>query len=49
VALGELVAIPLSDPELARSRLVLASRTGRALPLAPSNFLETLRAALFEA
>lgn len=48
VALGELAAVPLSDPELAASRLVLASRSGRALPNAPANFLETLRAALFE-
>lgn len=48
VALGELVAIPLLDPELTGSRLVLASRSGRALPIAPTSFIETLRTALFE-
>jgi DNA-binding transcriptional LysR family regulator len=48
VALGELVAIPLTDTDLAGSRLVLASRSGRALPMASSSFLESLRGALFD-
>jgi DNA-binding transcriptional LysR family regulator len=47
VALGELVSIPLSDSDLARSQLVLATRTGRTLPIAALTFIETLRATIF--
>jgi len=39
---GDLVAIPLSDRALRQSRLVLASRATRMLPIAASSFQETL-------
>ena len=42
---GELVAIPLTDPDLCKGRLVLASRAGRILPIAAASFVETLKAA----
>ena len=42
VALGELVAIPLVDPALAHTRLVLAMRQGRVLPIAAAAFAEQL-------
>lgn len=40
---GELVAIPLSDPELSRGNLVLASRAGRKLSLPALSFAEALK------
>jgi DNA-binding transcriptional LysR family regulator len=43
---GHLVAVPLIDRELTRSRLVLASRAGRMLPIASIGFAEQLKAAL---
>jgi hypothetical protein len=43
---GSLVSIPLSDPDLARGRLVLASRAGRILPIPAASFVETLKGAL---
>lgn len=42
-----MVAIPLSDPELAEARLQLCSRRGRVLPVAAAAFAEELTA-LFE-
>jgi hypothetical protein len=42
---GELVAIPLTDPDLRKGRLVLASRAGRIPPIAAASFVETLKAA----
>jgi DNA-binding transcriptional LysR family regulator len=42
---GELVAIPLADPDLCKGRLVLASRVGRSLPIPAASFVETLKAA----
>ncbi|MET0962860.1 MAG: LysR substrate-binding domain-containing protein [Noviherbaspirillum sp.] len=48
-ALGELVSIPLTDAELARSRLQLAARTGRSQPIAALTFAEALKGALFGA
>lgn len=46
VASGELVAIPLIDPELRGGRLVFAARKGRNLPLPALSFIETVRQAL---
>jgi len=43
---GELVAIPLTDPDLTKGRLVLASRAGRLLPIPAASFVETLKAVL---
>ncbi|MFD1255084.1 HTH-type transcriptional regulator CynR [Devosia equisanguinis] len=40
---GELVAIPLSDPELSRGNLVLGCRTGRKLSLPALSFSEALK------
>ncbi|WP_417681455.1 LysR family transcriptional regulator [Roseibium sp.] len=42
-ATGELVAIPLIDPELTNGRLVLVNRTGRKLSLPAISFAETLK------
>jgi hypothetical protein len=42
-----MVAIPLSDPVLADTRLELASRRGRVLPVAAAAFAEEVRA-IFE-
>jgi DNA-binding transcriptional LysR family regulator len=39
-----MVAIPLSDPELAEARLRLCSRRGRVLPVAAAAFAEQLTA-----
>lgn len=46
VRAGGLVAVPLSDRALSRTRLVLATRRGRALPIAALRFGETLQCAL---
>jgi DNA-binding transcriptional LysR family regulator len=46
---GTLVAIPLINRELTRSRLVLASRAGRMLPIASIGFAEQLKASLIHA
>lgn len=43
---GTLTAVPLSDPELALGRLVLAARRGRALPPAAAAFAEHLKGAM---
>ena len=43
---GELVAIPLSDRALRQSRLVLAARATRMLPIAALSFVEALVAQL---
>jgi DNA-binding transcriptional LysR family regulator len=43
---AELVAIPLTDPDLSKGRLVLAARAGRLLPTAAASFVETVKAAL---
>jgi DNA-binding transcriptional LysR family regulator len=42
-----MIAIPLSDPELAEARLRLCSRRGRVLPVAAAAFAEQL-AAVFD-
>ncbi len=42
---GDLVAIPLADPDLARGVLVLAARAGRSLSIPAASFVETLRGA----
>jgi DNA-binding transcriptional LysR family regulator len=39
---GELRSIPLSDPAFSQSKLVLATREGRMLPIASQAFLEVL-------
>jgi DNA-binding transcriptional LysR family regulator len=44
--LGELRSIPLSDPAFSQSKLVLATREGRVLPIAGLSFLEALVAQL---
>ena len=43
---GDLVPVPLSDPDLTKGRLVLASRAGRILPIPAASFVETLKTAL---
>jgi DNA-binding transcriptional LysR family regulator len=43
-----MVAIPLSDPQLAEARLRLCSRRGRVLPVAAAAFAEQLTAAFDE-
>jgi DNA-binding transcriptional LysR family regulator len=43
---GEMIAIKLADRDLAKSRLVLASRVGRSLPIPAATFVETLKSAL---
>ena len=45
---GELVSIPLSDPALGRSELVLAVREARRQPIATMSFVELLVARLAE-
>jgi len=42
VAQGEMAAVPLADPLLARTQLFLAARRGRALPVASAKFAEQL-------
>ncbi len=46
IASGELVAVPLVDPELRGGRLVFAARKGRDLPLPAMSFVETVKQAL---
>jgi hypothetical protein len=46
VRAGEMIAVKLADRDLARSRLVLASRVGRSLPIPAASFVETLKSAL---
>ncbi|SNS31590.1 LysR substrate-binding domain-containing protein [Tropicimonas sediminicola] len=46
VASGELVAIPLVDPELRSGRLIFAARKDRNLPLPAMSFIETVKQAL---
>ena len=46
-ALGELASIPLTDAGLAGSRLQMAARAGRSLPIAALTFAEALKGALF--
>ena len=45
---GELVSIPLTDPALSRSELVLAVRQGRRLPIATMSFIDLLVSRLAE-
>ena len=49
VASGELVALPLTDRDLVKSRLVLATRRGRSLPIASLSIIEIVRQALQQA
>jgi DNA-binding transcriptional LysR family regulator len=42
VARGEMVAVPLADPALSGTQLVLAARRGRVLPIAAAKFSEQL-------
>jgi DNA-binding transcriptional LysR family regulator len=42
-ATKEMVAVPLIDRDLPGSRLVLASRTGRSLPIAALSFIERIK------
>lgn len=46
VAAGDLVAIPLVDPELRSGRLVFAARKDRNLPLPTVSFIETVKQAM---
>ena len=46
VAVGEMVAIPLTDPQCQNAVLVLAMRAGRVLPVAAAAFAEDLKGAL---
>lgn len=43
---GELVSIPLTDRALTHSRMVLAARNGRMLPIATASFTEVMVATL---
>jgi len=43
---GELVAIPLMDRSFAQTRLVLAARTGRMMPIASQSFANLLEQTL---
>jgi len=43
---GELVAIPLIDRSLAQTRLVLAARAGRMMPIASQSFANLLEQTL---
>jgi DNA-binding transcriptional LysR family regulator len=43
---GDMIAIPLIDPQLLHARLILASRRGRVLPIASAIFVEQLKSAL---
>ncbi len=45
---GQLHAVPLMDKSLTKSRLVLASRRGRSLPIASLSFIEMIKSALIE-
>lgn len=40
---GEMVALPLTDPELDNGQLVFATRKGRTLSLATQSFVETVK------
>ncbi|MCS6765473.1 MAG: LysR family transcriptional regulator [Candidatus Protistobacter heckmanni] len=48
IELGDMVAIPLSDAELAGAQLMLAARGTRVLPVAAAAFSETLMGMLAE-
>jgi len=43
---GDMVAVPLFDPPLARAQLLLATRRDRVLPIAAAAFVEQLEATL---
>ncbi len=43
---GELAVVRLDDPDLGKGNLVLASRTGRILPISAMSFVENLKAAM---
>jgi hypothetical protein len=43
---GDMVALPLNEPQLLQARLIVATRRGRVLPIAAANFVELLKAAL---
>jgi DNA-binding transcriptional LysR family regulator len=48
LASGELVAVPLAEPEFSGAQLLLATRRGRVLPPSAAAFCENLRALLKE-
>jgi DNA-binding transcriptional LysR family regulator len=48
LASGELVAVPLAEPEFSRAQLMLATRRGRVLPPSAAAFCESLQALLKE-
>jgi DNA-binding transcriptional LysR family regulator len=48
LASGELVAIPLAEPEFSSAQLMLATRRGRVLPASAAAFCESLRTLLKE-
>lgn len=48
LASGELVAVPLAEPEFSHAQLLLATRRGRVLPPSAAAFCENLRALLKE-
>jgi hypothetical protein len=41
-----MIALPLIDPPLLQAKLILASRRGRALPIAAATFVELLKSVL---
>jgi DNA-binding transcriptional LysR family regulator len=43
---GDMIALPLIDPQLLQARLILATRRGRVLPIAAATFVELLQTAL---
>jgi DNA-binding transcriptional LysR family regulator len=48
LATGELLALPLAEPEFSRAQLMLATRRGRVLPPSAAAFCESLQALLKE-
>jgi DNA-binding transcriptional LysR family regulator len=42
IAPGDMVALPLLDPQLSAAKLILATRRGRVLPIAAAAFVELL-------
>lgn len=43
---GDMIALPLVDPQLLQARLFLATRRGRVLPIAAASFVEVLKTAM---
>jgi DNA-binding transcriptional LysR family regulator len=46
IPLGDMIALPLIDPQLLQAKLILATRRGRVLPIAAASFVELLKATM---